>query len=208
MVDCGKKTAIDELIDYNQKSRKVSKLFSNVFNGEGSGSHSSHSENFLKDKLAKKKKKILSEQEKIASRVSSGGNVQNKATATITTPVTYPAQLIPIAEVRNEAELVSMVEPEEDIYAMKADPKKSIIKETADILNSIGATPKVDPVVVEVETIISSSDSDSESNFSGDDQLVDARRCVWDYATALDDEDVTSHRCVTCVPDSLLMSKV
>jgi hypothetical protein len=206
LVNSETKSTIDELIDYNQKSRKVSKLFSNVFTGEGSGGHSNHHESILKDKLARKKKKKLREQEKAAKK-NTDENYQEKTQQTVA-PVPTPAPLVPIAEISDDAESLAHIPPEEDVYAMKADPRKCIIKETADILNSIGTAPKVEAVVVEVESIISSSDSDDDSMLSSDDPSADVRRSVWDYATALDEEDVTSHRCVVCVPDTLMMSEV
>ena len=207
----GSQATLDEIIDYNLKSRKVTKFFSNVFTGEGAGGHGhTTDESRLKEKLARKKKKKLKEHARNSAK-SDGDSEKQKPKR----PVKVAAPSPTIAEgssdittVRDgEASPPTSIEGAEDVYGMKADPKKCIIKETADILHSIGTSPQPEAVA---EVVISSDESEeSESVTSSEDDLTAVvERSAWDYATALDEEDVTSHRRVVCVPQNLIGSKV
>ncbi|CAE7623656.1 unnamed protein product, partial [Symbiodinium microadriaticum] len=204
-VHCTSQATLDEIIDYNYKSRKVTKLFTNVFNAEGSSGHVGD-ESRLKEKLARKKRRKLKEQARASAKTVGDVN-QQKTQQKTQQQQKYGMPLTPVVESKKTTEALEHPGDDEDVYAMKADPKKNIIKETANILNSIGTAPK--PVVVEEEPVVSSDESDDDdSTLSSDEDILgNIRRSAWDYATALDEEDVTSHRRVVCIPENLVMSK-
>jgi hypothetical protein len=120
---------------------------------------------------------------------------------------------------RSESSESLYIDPEEEaaVHAsILANARRGTVVESIEYLQEIGNSKGSDDSLVRrseskivLPTLEETGDCEDEKSENGRNiGLASARKdnCAWNYATALDENDVTSHRHLVCVPKSLNFS--
>jgi hypothetical protein len=208
----GEDEVLDDLITFHKKSRKMARLVSGAFVAASSASevddddvYETRSEAQIYDNISLEPKETSQPAEKkrglLEERDESRGSKYDS---------------------RSESTESIYVDPAEEAAvqaSILAYPRRGTVVESIEYLQEIGningapdSLAKQSESKIVMPTLAEIGDGEDEKSEDGrsDPGVASGRKdnCAWNYATALDENDVTSHRHLVCVPKSLNFSVI
>lgn len=202
----GENVILDELITFHKKSRKMARLVSGAFeeaSAEDVDSVSSiahaeiHDDISLEPKVVPGKSKggVFDPGDEVDSKFERTSDSLKSISLDAEEKATSQAN--PMADSRRTNTVVETIEYLQEIGNNGEDKESNSSKKSESKI--------VMPILTEIDDAedVKSEGCDAEQHSSRNKES-----CPWNYATALDENDITSHRHLVCVPKSLNSSVI